>query len=106
MKVMGQDMKKSQAKRIQSKSLEWFMEQMLEELLERLDRNEGGPSLGVKKNHDVWFYFKGVRVGVRELGRALGENDVYQGDMSKKAVIKECANVANFAVAVAEMMKE
>jgi hypothetical protein len=99
-------MRKDKAEKIQRKSLKWFADRMLDKLMERLSRNDGEPLLGVQKDHNVYFYYKRMIVETRELQKALSKHDIYDSTISKQAVIRECADVANFVAAIAEMMRE
>ena len=80
-------------------SIEWFLREMQEELLKHLDRP------GWKR--EKWEYLLGrLEEETEELKTALASFHTLRGESGeyfkkKKQIVKECADVANFAMMIA-----
>lgn len=71
-----------------------------------LRRQQQGPLLGQKKDHQIWFYYKRLVEETKELQSALKKHEIYGNEKSCLAVISEACDVANFAAAIAEKAVE
>jgi len=110
------------ADRLQKEGLRWFAAKMLAKLVLRnervveakgtkahpdlLRRQEQGPLLGQKKEHDIWWYYRRMRGETGELEGALKRHRIHCNEKTRDAVISEACDVANFAAAIAEKAAE
>lgn len=94
-KTLEQDHRKNMIKL----GLDWFSKEMEIELIKHLDR------LGWKKAN-FNFLFKRLCDEVIELEKALFAKDCGIKRKNQKQIIKECADVANFAMMIADNIKK